>query len=84
MRIIHIQDAFLSDHTDQLWNLINDSDSKKYQDNLAKVEVYFETFQYEKVVEIASYKVSVILDFVSYMIMFALPFNKYMARDVMS
>ena len=38
--------------------LLNSSDPHKVSDNLVKVEVYFESFDYESVVEVASYKVT--------------------------
>ena len=37
--------------------LLNSSDPRKVRDNLVKIEVYFESFDYEAIIEVASYKV---------------------------
>ena len=52
------QESFLAEHAHQIPMLLNSSDPHKVSDNLVKVEVYFESFDYESVVEVASYKVT--------------------------
>ena len=51
------QDGFLASHNESIPNIVNATDQKKYEDNLAKVEVYFETFEYERIIEVPSYRV---------------------------
>ena len=47
----------MEEHADQIPMLLNSSDPRKVRDNLVKIEVYFESFDYEAIIEVASYKV---------------------------
>ena len=52
-----LQQDFIAKHIDHLPNLVNASDPQKYKDYLVKVEIYFESFEYESIVEVPSYRV---------------------------
>ena len=57
LTLLILQQDFIAKHIDHLPNLVNASDPQKYKDNLVKVEIYFESFEYESIVEVPSYRV---------------------------
>ena len=53
------QDAFKARHYDKISAIVDSNKTEKLQENLAKVEVYFQSFDFEKIEEKPSYTVGV-------------------------